>query len=135
VTLLCEGDVFRFCPASYRESFTRFAREASEAMEMTRRADSLLPRALREEPPRDDLLYCTLLPWFSFSGMFHPVGPDPMDSVPRIAWGRFEQHEERLDLPLNVQAHHAVIDGIHVGRFFRKVEELIVNADAVIPAG
>ena len=133
ITVLCEGDVFRFCFVPYLDSFDRFAREASEAMETVRQGESLVHGPLLEEGRlRDDLLYCTSLPWFSFSGMFHPLGTDPMDSVPRIAWGRFEETDGRLVMPLNVQAHHALVDGIHLAKFFQKVEDLILNAETVI---
>ncbi len=133
VPILCEGDVFRFSLLTYYDSFDRFAHEASEMMELGRRAESLLPSSfMRDGVPRDDLLYCTTLPWFSFSGMFHPVGPDPMDSVPRIAWGRFEEQGNKLVMPLNVQAHHALVDGIHVGKLFKRVEDLIQSAETII---
>ena len=73
LTILCEGDVFRFSFLSYVEDFDRFADEAAQAMESARTAESLVPKSFREGPPRDDLIYCTALPWFSFSGMFHPL--------------------------------------------------------------
>ena len=133
VTTLCDGDTFQFCFLTYYDDFHRFAREASEAMEMTRQGKSLVPESIVEDGRlRDDMLYCTSLPWFSFSGMLHPVGPDPMDSVPRIAWGRFEEKEGRLAMPLNVQAHHALIDGIHLAKFFEKVEDLILSVETTI---
>jgi chloramphenicol O-acetyltransferase type A len=133
VTVLCEGDVFRFSILTYFDSLDRFASDASEAMKMTRNGTPLLPEAFFEEGrPRDDLLYCTSLPWFSFSGMFHPVGPDSMDSAPRIAWGRFEEKDGKLAMPLNVQAHHALIDGVHLAKFFKRVEELIRSAETTI---
>ena len=133
VTVLCTGDVFRFCFLTYCDDFPRFAREASEAMELTRQDRPLVPESIVEEGwLRDDMLYCTSLPWFSFSGMLHPLGPDPTDSVPRIAWGRFEEKEGKLAMPLNVQAHHALIDGIHLARFFENVEDLIGNFESLI---
>ncbi len=130
VTVLCEGDVFRFCFVTYSDHLDRFALEAAKAMERVRQSESLVQGPLvKEGRIRDDMLFCTSLPWFAFSGMFHPVGPDPADSVPRIAWGRFEEKQGKLVMPLNVQAHHALVDGIHVAKFLRRVEELIQSAD------
>ena len=138
VTVLCEEDVFRFCFLRYDEDFDRFATEASAAMEAARAAESLVPESIAEGEGslRDDLLYCTSLPWFSFTGMFHPLRSDPLDSVPRIAWGRFEESGSQLVMPLNVQAHHALIDGIHIARFIKRVEDLIGGCDTVpLPEG
>jgi len=132
VTILCEGDVFRFSFLNYVEDFDLFADEAAQAMESARTAESLVPKSFREGPPRDDLIYCTALPWFSFSGMFHPLALDPMDSVPRLAWGRFEERDNRLLMPLNVQAHHALIDGIHIAKLITCLQELIRTANSIL---
>ena len=127
LTVLCEGDVFRFCFLRYLDNFERFAGAAAEGIEETRRAESL-----GKAPGRDDLLYLTALPWFAFTGMTHPLLLDPSDSVPRIAWGRFEEKENLLIMPLNVQAHHALIDGIHIAKFIERLQELIQTADSIL---
>jgi len=127
VTVLCEGDVFRFCFLRYDETFEQFAAEAAQQMEDTRMAKSL-----GTEPDRDDALYMTALPWFSFSAMVHPVPINPSDSVPRFAWGRFEEKSGRLLMPLNVQANHALIDGIHLARYFTRVEGFIETAESIL---
>lgn len=132
VTILCEGDVFRFSVLNYVEDFDLFANEAAQAMESVRTAESLVPESLEEDPPRDDLIYCSALPWFSFSGMFHPLALDPMDSVPRLAWGRFEERGNGLAMPLNVQAHHSLVDGIHIARFIERAEELIQDCESFL---
>jgi chloramphenicol O-acetyltransferase type A len=35
-------------------------------------------------------------------------------------------------MPLDVQGHHAVMDGIHVGRFFEMVQAYLSNPAAVL---
>lgn len=127
LTVLCDGDVFRFSLLRYVEAFAGFAAEATDAIERTRACTSL-----GDAPGRDDLLYCSALPWISFSGMFHPLPLDPMDSVPRLAWGRFEESKQRLMMPLNIQAHHALIDGIHIAQFIRNVEHLIAMSGEIL---
>ena len=52
----------------------------------------------------------------------HPIPLNPADSVPRIAWGKFFEEGELLTMPLGVQAHHALVDGIHVGKFYAQVQ-------------
>lgn len=87
LTILCEGDIFRFSLLRYVEDFNRFAVEAAQRMENTRTAESLVPESLAEDPDRDDMLFISALPWFSFTGMVHPLPLNPLDSVPRLAWG------------------------------------------------
>jgi chloramphenicol O-acetyltransferase type A len=65
------------------------------------------------------------IPWVSFTSMFHPIHIHPADSVPRIAWGKFFAEGQRLKLPLAVQVHHGLMDGVHVGRYYQLVQELL----------
>jgi chloramphenicol O-acetyltransferase type A len=118
IAVLTADEQFRFCPLQYRSGFAEFARDATERIEEARRAASL-----GAELGRDDVLFVTVIPWVSFTAFVHPVPLDPPCSVPRIAWGRFEEEGDRIVLPLNVQAHHALVDGIHVGRFYGLVQE------------
>lgn len=54
------------------------------------------------------------------------------DFVPRLAWGRFEERDNRLLMPLNVQAHHALIDGIHIAKLITCLQELIRTANSIL---
>jgi chloramphenicol O-acetyltransferase type A len=52
--------------------------------------------------------------------------------VPRFAWGKFFDEGERRKMPLGVQAHHALMDGVHVGRFYETVQDYLDQPDAVL---
>jgi len=119
ITVLAKGDLFRFATLHYDPDFRRFAVDATERIERAQQAETLW-----SEPDRDDLLYMTALPWVSFTALVHPVPLDPPCSVPRFAWGRFRANGRRTVLPLNIQAHHALVDGMDVGRFFARAEEV-----------
>ena len=51
----------------------------------------------------------------------------PHDSVPRITWGKYFKTADKILMPLSVQAHHALIDGRHMGKYFEKTQELLDN--------
>jgi chloramphenicol O-acetyltransferase type A len=117
-TILVDKEVFSFCIVDYTEDFGQFAAEA--AAEITAvRADPWVSR-----PPRDDVLYTTAIPWVSFTTILHPM-PDPPDSVPRYAWGKIFAENERLKMPLAVQGHHALMDGIHMGQVYDQVQAIL----------
>lgn len=120
ITILADNDQFRFCSLRYVEAFAEFAAEAKLRIEQARMANSVWP-----EPDRDDFLFMTSLPWIAFTAMVHPAPLDPPDSVPRFAWGKYEERDGRILMPLNVQVHHALMDGVHVGRYFTLVQELL----------
>ena len=52
---------------------------------------------------------------------------NPADSIPRIAWGKYFEENGKIKLPLSVQAHHSLVDGVHVGQYFNKVQEILDN--------
>ena len=35
-------------------------------------------------------------------------------------------------MPLDVQTHHALMDGFHMGRFFEKIQDYLHNPDSVL---
>ena len=50
---------------------------------------------------------------------------NPVDSIPRISWGKYFEESGKIKLPLSVQAHHALVDGIHVGQYFNTIQEIL----------
>jgi chloramphenicol O-acetyltransferase type A len=52
---------------------------------------------------------------------------NPVDSIPRIAWGKYFEENGKIKLPLSVQVHHALVDGLHVGQYFNAIQEILDN--------
>ena len=117
-TIQTDGDLFSFCTFDYVEDFSLFVARAVEKIAQVKEDPTL-----EDEPGRDDLLFLTAIPWVSFTSVTHAMHLDPGDSVPRIAWGKFFEEGECLKMPLGVQGHHGVMDGIHLGRFYAAVQE------------
>jgi len=117
-------DLFVFCAFEYDEDFLTFAASATEQIARARECPTL-----EAELERDDLLYMTSIPWVSFTSFVHPLDRNVGISVPRFAWGKFFQEGQLLKLPFNVQAHHALVDGIHMGRYFAEVQDLLHHPD------
>lgn len=116
-TILVEADLFSFCMYDYSEDFAVFARRAERSI-----------AEVRENPwiatvlERDDLLYMTAIPWVVFTSFTHPVMSVPADSVPRFAWGKVWEDAGRMTMPLEVEGHHALMDGLHAGRYYEAVQ-------------
>ena len=127
ITLLADDDLFTFCTFEYREAFPEFAELAAERIAYAREN-----RTLEDEPGQDDLLFMTAVPWVSFTSVMHPVHLQPPGSVPMFAWGKIFQDGESLKMPLDVQGHHALIDGIHIGRYFAAVQDYLDRPVSVL---
>jgi chloramphenicol O-acetyltransferase type A len=126
-TILTRDDLFTFCWFDYHESFRLFYVNAVERV-----ASAKLHPTLENIPGRDDFLYMTAIPWVSFTSFIHPMHLQPPDSVPRFAWGKFFQENDRLLMPLGVQAHHALMDGFHMGKFFTIIQDYFHQPEVVL---
>ncbi len=128
ITVLDADDLFSFCTVAYTPAFPEFAARLAGRMA------AVQAQRVLEDDGRDDLLFMTSLPWVSFTAIQHPIHMHPPDSTPRIAWGRFAAEGGRLRLPLAVQAHHALLDGLHVARFYEAAQALANSAPAWLAA-
>jgi chloramphenicol O-acetyltransferase type A len=126
-TILVDEDVFSFCTFDYSQNFSSFAACAAERIAYIREHP-----VVENEMGRDDLLYMTAIPWVSFTGFMHPMHLNPPDSVPRFAWGKFFEDGGSLKMPLGVQVHHAVMDGVHMGKFYAEIQDCLSQPDIVL---
>lgn len=120
--VMVDGGVFTFAFFEYSEDFAAFSDAVAEATARAREHPSLA-----DPPDRDDLLFMTAIPWVAFTAFSHPIPTAPEDSIPRFAWGKITERDRRLELPLNVQAHHALMDGLHMGRYYERVQDLFAD--------
>lgn len=74
---------------------------------------------------RDDLIYTTCLPWISFTSLSHPISINNKDAVPRISWGKYFPKGDNVMMPLSVQVHHALVDGLHIARYVEALQTLL----------
>lgn len=112
-------DVFSFCEVKFGTDFTPFIQRADREIAKMRSEP-----VFEDAEGRDDYLFMSVIPWIHFTSVTHPMHYHPHDSVPRITWGQLRRSGGELLMPLSVQAHHALMDGVHMGRFFQLVEEL-----------
>ena len=121
-TVLTEDNLFAFCHAEYTQDIRIFFKRVEKGIQECR-----LNPSLEDEPGQDDLLYVSCLPWIHFTSISHPVKLDAEDSIPRISWGSFKGDNGMVVMPLAVQVHHGLADGYHLGKFFNRMQELVIN--------
>ncbi|MBL4934806.1 chloramphenicol acetyltransferase [Clostridium sp. YIM B02515] len=121
-TVMTNDEVFSFCAVDFIDNYNTFKSNTLKQIEETKNNVSI-----EDEPGRDDLLYVTSIPWVSFTNITHPIQMNPIDSIPRISWGKFFEENEKMKLPISVQAHHSLVDGVHIGQFFNNIQEILDN--------
>ncbi len=75
------------------------------------------------EEPRQDVTYITCIPWVSFTNMSHTITLNKDDAIPRLAWGKYFKENEKILMPFSLQAHHAFVDGVHMGKYFDVLQQ------------
>ena len=125
--VLLPNESFTFAYFDYQQDFGKFIVEAERATKAAQRNDATFSPS-----PGEDRIHFTVLPWVSFTSFAHARNKGRADSVPKIAFGKFTRENERMLLPISVEVHHALMDGLHVGRFLTRFEELLANPETSV---
>ncbi len=127
-TLMLPNETFTLVYFDYDKSFAKFMEGAKQALDETRSGDG----AFRPRHDDDARIHCTTLPWVSFTSFSHARNWGREDSVPKVAFGKFTQENERTLMPFSVEVHHALMDGLHVGRYLARMEEMLTKPEAYL---
>ena len=119
-TILNDDETFSFCYFESRPNVFEY-----EAAGRIARKKYLKLKTFDVEADRIDLIYYSVIPWVSFTSFKHASICDNRQTVPRVVFGRIFESGARQLMPLSVEAHHAMMDGIHVGRFFERFQSAV----------
>ena len=97
-----------------------YAKKNREAADRVSEEDD--PRSIEV---RNDILNCSSIPWISYSAFIRTIGHLGVDSNPKLTLGKYRQEGERILMPFSCQTHHGLMDGLHVGRFYEKIQAYI----------
>jgi len=118
-TILLADDTFAFAYFNYSDDFQTFSEQATSMIDQTRSGFD----GLKDRPERHDLIHYTIIPWISFTGFSHARRWGTSDSVPKIVFGKYYERDSHITMPVSVEVHHSLVDGLHVGRFFQRFQE------------
>ncbi len=115
-TVLLDDESFTFCYFDHAETFQRFAPAAQNRLDALKQGQ----KNLDPRKDRDDFIYGSVIPWIPFTSIAHARRLDALDSAPKITFGKYHQQGDQLVMPVSVEAHHALMDALHVARFFER---------------
>ena len=78
--------------------------------------------SLDDYADRDDLTYHSVLPWIPFTSFAHARRGGAGDSIPRVVLGGYRGSSGTERMPVSVEVHHALMDGIHVSRYLDRFQ-------------
>jgi chloramphenicol O-acetyltransferase type A len=120
-TLLLPNETFIMAYFDYENDFEPFMRNAMKTLDEQRAAGAFGPR------PEDDRIHFSVLPWISFTSFSHARNWGGEDSVPKMAFGKISEVDGRRMMPFSVEVHHAMMDGITVGRYLDRLQQVLLN--------
>lgn len=129
-TVLLPNESFAYAYFDYHRDFDKFVAGMGKAIDDLRNSDGRLKPTMR-----DDVIYHTTLPWISFTSFSHARTPGRGESIPRFVFGKFTKENERIVMPFSVEVHHALVDGLHVGRYLERFEKALTDPEAFLLLG
>lgn len=116
-TVMREDETYCYCTLDYDLPFDDFLPYAKEEQ-----CKAINRGNLKDEADSNSKLFISSSPWTTYTALVQPV-PNPADSNPRISWGKYFEQSGRILIPVSILAHHALVDGIHIAKFYLSLEE------------
>jgi chloramphenicol O-acetyltransferase type A len=112
---------FGFSYMDYYDDFDTFVEHAVKEIDRVQNSKGLIPAISGE-----NVIHYTALPWIDFTSISHARSFSfRSDSCPKIAFGKMKEVNGRRQMAFSIHAHHALMDGYHVGLFLEKFQELM----------
>lgn len=124
VVELAEDETFRFSYFEKQASMEDFSKHAI-AMGKTSKAKPFFSDAFAATEGQPDLIHISVLPWLNFTGFSHAVSEGHGLGIPKFVFGQYDVQTGKM--PLSIDVHHALMDGLHVARFVKILQEKITN--------
>ena len=120
-TVLLPDGTFRFAYYDYSSGLGGFIEHVRQVTERVRSESG----PLDPQDDRDDLIHYSVIPWVPFTSFSHARRWGTEDAVPKIVFGKHREVGGRRYMPVSVEVHHALVDGLHVGRFYEAFQHCL----------
>ncbi len=118
-TLLNEDETFTFCDFEYHENMHTFILQAEQA-----RINALKSESLANVENKAEQIFYSVIPWLSFTSYKH-ANNDAGLGHPKIVFGKIIRQNTRSIMPVSMELHHALADGLDIAKYFQCFEENI----------
>ncbi len=127
-TILNDNDTFSFCPFEFTNNFKIFITKGEEALrDIAKNKDRLDAKEYRQ-----DVIYYSVVPWFSITGMTNPIKSFHGNSIPKIIFSKYFEENGKIKMPICLEVNHAFIDGLHIAKYLELFRSFIVRAPELL---
>lgn len=124
-TVLLENGTFSFCDSRYFDEFSAYRAHAAERIAAVRACPD------HSTGDKSHMFFITDIPWLSFTSFTHPYDAR-FGSIPLLTIGKYFTQGRKLLIPLAVQVHHGIVDGIHVGVFYERLASMLGDPEGLV---
>lgn len=76
-------------------------------------------------PLENDVFQCSPMPWVTYTHISHTNPGKKDNAAPLFDWGKYYEIDERVMIPISVQAHHSFVNGLHIGQFVEELQRFL----------
>ncbi len=118
-TIARSNGTFGYGHFPYRENLTDFLELSAGEVERVRSSTDLV----RTTAP--NVIRYSALPWIDFTSVSHARMFSVPDCSPRISFGKITEKDGVRSMPVSIHVHHALVDGLHVGQYIERFQQLL----------
>ncbi|MET0299909.1 MAG: chloramphenicol acetyltransferase [Flavitalea sp.] len=108
---------FGFGYMDYEEDEKLFIDKAMVEKERVSASTGLVPSVSGQ-----NVIHISALPWLNFTSISHARAFSFPDSCPKISFGKMNEVDGKLWMPVSIHVHHGLMDGFHVAQFVERFE-------------
>lgn len=109
-----ENETFGFSHVIYNSDFTVFQQEIQQEIARVKQTGTLLTK----DDYGDNIIHFSAFPWINFTSLTHAREFKHQDSYPKVSIGKMIDKNDCKFFNVALFAHHGLVDGIDMGRFF-----------------
>ena len=117
-----EDGTFAFSFIKFNSDFNVFYKTLLKEMNKVKNSSGL--RATNDSE-KLDVIHFSSIPWVKFTGLTHARNYKFVDSCPKITFGKTYYNNNKLLMPVSINAHHGLVDGKHIGDYFELFQKLL----------
>ncbi len=121
-----EDGTFAFTLIRYIPNFKVFLKHLEYEIQKVKESKGLY---MYEDKTRKDVIYYSSTPWLKFTGLTHARNYNTSESTPLITFGKSSLEKGKRTMPVALNAHHALADGLHASKYYDKFQELMDNCE------
>ncbi len=119
-TIFREDETYGCGYFPYNEDIEAFMQQAKTETERVK-----AEFGLKFPDPGPEVIHYSTVPWVDFYAVNHARKFSAARSIPKITFGKITREGDKMWLPVDIHANHALLDGFHVGKFVDRFQELL----------